>query len=115
MHELILNEQHCDAVLGRLVEEAERFLWIVTADVKDVHVEGPGRRYVPFLSILADRVHRGVEVRLIHAKEPGPAFREDFDRFLLRWGTNPTDLELASGSDGKEIVFDRLILVPIDK
>lgn len=33
--------------------------------------------------------------------------RQDFDRFLLRWGTNPTDLELASGSDGKQIVFDR--------
>jgi phosphatidylserine/phosphatidylglycerophosphate/cardiolipin synthase-like enzyme len=24
-----------------------------------------------------------VEVRLIHAKEPGPAFREDFDRYPL--------------------------------
>lgn len=43
--------------------------------------------------------------------------RQDFDRFLLHWGTNPTDLELASGSDGKEITFDRpvphaLLLVP---
>lgn len=81
MHQLILNEQHVEAVLGRLVDDATRFLWIVTADIKDVHVQGPGSRYVPFLSVLADLVKRGVEVRLIHAKEPGPAFREDFDRF----------------------------------
>ncbi len=81
MHQLILNEQHAEAVLGRLVDDATRFLWIVTADIKDVHVQGPGRRYVPFLSVLADLVQRGIEVRLIHAKEPGPAFREDYDRF----------------------------------
>lgn len=26
---------------------------------------------------------KGVEVRLIHAKEPGPNFRKDFDRYPL--------------------------------
>ena len=30
---------------------------------------------------------RGIEIRLIHAKEPGPAFREDFDRYpILKTG-----------------------------
>jgi phosphatidylserine/phosphatidylglycerophosphate/cardiolipin synthase-like enzyme len=81
MHELILNEAHYSHVLDRVVPTAERFLWIATADIKDVHVEGARGKYVPFLSVLADLVRRGVEVRLIHAKEPGPAFREDFDRF----------------------------------
>lgn len=78
---LVLNEEHYRVVLDDLVEGALRFLWIATADIKDVHVEGAGGRYVPFLSVLDDLVARGVEVRLIHAKEPGPAFREDFDRF----------------------------------
>ncbi len=81
MHELILNEAHYERVLDRMGDVATRFLWIATADIKDVHVEGPGRRYVPFLSVLSDLVGRGVDVRLIHAKEPGPMFREDFDRF----------------------------------
>jgi len=31
--------------------------------------------------VLAQLVRKGVEVRLIHAKEPGPAFREDFDKY----------------------------------
>lgn len=81
MHELILNEDHYTRVLDRIGDMATRFLWIATADIKDVHVEGPGRKYVPFLSVLSDLVSRGVDVRLIHAKEPGPMFREDFDRF----------------------------------
>ena len=28
-------------------------------------------------------IRRGVEVRLIHAKEPGPNFREDFDKYTV--------------------------------
>jgi phosphatidylserine/phosphatidylglycerophosphate/cardiolipin synthase-like enzyme len=40
---------------------------------------------VPFLQILADLLEKGVEIRLIHAKEPGPAFRQDFDRFPKLW------------------------------
>ena len=35
----------------------------------------------PFLALLAQLIRKGVEVRLIHAKEPGPAFREDFDKY----------------------------------
>ena len=35
----------------------------------------------PFLAVLSDLVEQGVSVRLQHAKEPGPCFREDFDRF----------------------------------
>ena len=81
MHELILNEEHYARVVDKVIPGAERFLWIATADIKDLHVEGPGGRFIPFLSVLADLVTDGVEVRLIHAKEPGPVFREDFDRF----------------------------------
>jgi phosphatidylserine/phosphatidylglycerophosphate/cardiolipin synthase-like enzyme len=81
VHELILNQAHYERVVDVEIPKAKRFLWIATADIKDLHVEGPGGRYIPFLSVLADLVQEGVEVRLIHAKEPGPAFREDFDRF----------------------------------
>ncbi|MBL4770418.1 MAG: phosphatidylserine synthase [Planctomycetes bacterium] len=81
MHELILNEAHYERVMDKEIPKAKRFLWIATADIKDVYVEGPGRRFVPFLSVLDDLVKQGVDVRLIHAKEPGPAFRKDFDRF----------------------------------
>ena len=36
-----------------------------------------------FLSIHAELLKRGVEVRLIHAKAPGPISQEDFDRYPI--------------------------------
>ena len=77
--DLVMNEAIHERVVHELVPSAERFVWIVTADIKDMHVR-KGRRYVPFLDVLAELVCRGIAVRLFHAKEPGPRFREDFDR-----------------------------------
>jgi len=34
-----------------------------------------------FLATLSRMVDQGVSIRLIHAKEPGPAFRDDYDRY----------------------------------
>ncbi|MGC4015597.1 MAG: phospholipase D-like domain-containing protein [Luteolibacter sp.] len=79
MRELILNEEIYPRVIEDLMPEARRFLWIITADIKDLHVIR-GQRSVPLLDVLAGLVEQGVAVRLIHAKEPGPRFRADFDR-----------------------------------
>ena len=70
----------------RAVGRAKRWLWIATADLKDMHVVEGGQAR-PFLEVLAGLVERGVEVRLIHAKEPGENWRRDFDRYpALRTG-----------------------------
>ena len=85
MTEFISDRQIYERVIRELVPQVERQLWIATADIKDLYTEHPGkgRGMIPFLELLAELIARGVEVRLIHAKEPGPAFREDFDRFPL--------------------------------
>ena len=41
-------------------------------DIKDMYVDAGGRERVPFLEVLDGMVKRGVEVRLIHANDPGP-------------------------------------------
>ena len=76
--DLVMNEAIHERVMD-LFPQARRFVWIMTADIKDMHVR-KGRRFVPFLEILSDLVQRGVAVRLFHAKEPGPRFRKDFDK-----------------------------------
>ena len=38
---------------------------------------------VPFLEVLADLAQNKVSIRLIHAKEPGAAFRRDFDKYPI--------------------------------
>jgi len=68
-------------LLGR-VPKAGEFVWLGTSDLKDLHVEKNGSM-VPFLEILADLAKKKVSIRLIHAKEPGPAFRRDFDKYPI--------------------------------
>ena len=41
-------------------------------DIKDMYVDAGGREMVLFLEVLDGMVKRGGEVRLIHAKDPGP-------------------------------------------
>lgn len=105
MTEMILNE----AIYKRIVEEeipmAEKFLWIVTADIKDMHVVR-GKRSVPFLAVLADLVENGVAVRLIHAKEPGPMFRKDFDRYPVLIESDLFERILCPRVHTKAIVID---------
>ena len=75
----ISNSAHYKEVLSRVLHVKES-LWIGTADIKDLYVE-VGKEKKPFLALIAQLIRRGVEVRLIHAKEPGPNFREDFDKY----------------------------------
>ena len=73
----ISNTNHYNEVLSR-VQSVKHILWIGTADIKDLYVE-VGKEKMPFLALIAQLIRKGGEVRLIHAKEPGPNFREDFD------------------------------------
>lgn len=69
-----------EQVIQEAIPSAGSFLWLATSDLKDLHVQA-GRQMVPFLGVLSTLVERGVAVRLLHAKEPGPLFRRDFDRY----------------------------------
>ena len=75
----ISDAEHYSKVIAH-VPKVKRSLWIGTADIKDLYVK-VGSQTKPFLAVLAQLIKKGVEVRLIHAKEPGPAFREDFDKY----------------------------------
>lgn len=105
MRELVLNEEIYRRVILELVPQACRFLWIVTADIKDLHVPA-GRRSVPFLKVLADLVESGVAVRLIHAKEPGPRFRADFDRYPVLLESDLFERVLCPRVHTKAVIAD---------
>ena len=77
---LVTDREIYEEVVCGAIPRAQRLLWLATADLKDLHVHKRDR-VVPFLEVLSDLAHRKVEIRLLHAKEPGPAFRRDFDRY----------------------------------
>ena len=81
MIKFISDADHYTHVLARC-KGVRQTLWIGTADIKDTYIDVKCEE-VPFLKQLAQLIRKGVEVRLIHAKEPGPAFREDFDKYPI--------------------------------
>jgi phosphatidylserine/phosphatidylglycerophosphate/cardiolipin synthase-like enzyme len=66
------------------VAGARSFVWIGTADIKDLHVHQRGS-VQSFLSVLDSLARRKVSIRLLHAKEPGVNFRKSFDKYPLLW------------------------------
>lgn len=98
----IANEEHYSEVIERIAKVRDT-LWIGTADIKDLYVKQNGEA-IPLLGQIAVLLKKGVGVRLVHAKEPGPNFREDFDRFPIL----ATDLErvLCPRVHFKMVIFD---------
>ena len=80
MIEFVRDRVIYEKVIIGLVPRTKRFLWLATADLKDLHVDKNGKK-VPFLEILSGLVKKNVEIRLLHAREPGPVFKKHFDRY----------------------------------
>lgn len=80
MFQLLTNKAIYDRVILESIPKAKHFVWIGTSDLKDMYVT-KGGKMIPFLAVLADMIKRKIEIRLIHAKEPGPNFRKDFDKY----------------------------------
>lgn len=84
--ELVGGRAHYDRVIAAVVQ-AHTSVWIATANVKGMMVEGaarPGARrsrtsvpYVSVISRLDELAARGVELRLLHAELPSGPFREE--------------------------------------
>ena len=98
----ISNSIHYKEVLSR-VPNVKHSLWIGTADIKDLYIDDGGQKK-PFLAMLAKLIRQGVEVRLIHAKEPGSNFREDFDKYPILY--DGLERVLCPRVHFKIIVFD---------
>jgi len=98
----ITNEIIYKEVTSRITE-AKSFVWIGTADIKDLHVRHKGS-VKSFLAVLNELLKSGVEVRLLHAKEPGPNFRKSFDAHPLLW--DRMERQLCPRVHFKHIIID---------
>lgn len=80
MLDFLTDTQIYKKVICQHLPAARKFLWIATSDLKDMYVD-KAAKVVPLLEVLSGLAAKNVEIRLLHAKEPGKAFREDFDRY----------------------------------
>ena len=79
--EFITDRRIYEKVICGVIPSASSLVWLATSDLKDLYVEKRRGKMAPFLEVLSDLLTKGVKVRLIHAKEPGPAFCRDYDRY----------------------------------
>ncbi len=98
----ITNDQLYKQVIEP-VARATSFVWIGTADIKDLHVRH-GAAVQSFLSVLDSLLKRKVSVRLLHAKEPGTNFKKSFDKYPLLWDT--MERQLCPRVHFKHIIID---------
>lgn len=98
----ITNEQLYKQVIEPIAS-ATSFVWIGTADIKDLHVHHKGT--VPsFLSVLDSLAKKKVAIRLLHAKEPGVNFKTSFDKYPLLWKS--MERQLCPRVHFKHIIID---------
>jgi phosphatidylserine/phosphatidylglycerophosphate/cardiolipin synthase-like enzyme len=113
--ELVAGRGHYERVV-RAVLEAKRSVWIATANLKELMVQGPvlvpRRRRNGYRSVLeafAELAERGVELRILHASLPSRAFRDEFDRHrrLVRGGL---ELRMCPRVHLKTVIVDAELL-----
>jgi hypothetical protein len=85
------------------VASASSFVWIGTADIKDLHVHFKGT-VQSFLGMLDSIAKKKVAIRLLHAKDPGVNFRSSFDKYPLLWKN--MERQLCPRVHFKHIIID---------
>lgn len=98
----ITNEQLYEQVIEPIAN-ASSFVWIGTADLKDMHVHSQGK-VKSFLAVLDELVKKNVSIRLLHAKEPGVYFRKSFDKYPMLW--ERLERQLCPRVHFKHIIID---------
>jgi phosphatidylserine/phosphatidylglycerophosphate/cardiolipin synthase-like enzyme len=117
---LVSGRGHYEAVI-QAITRAEISVWIATSNLKELLVED-GRRisqrrgtrrdrnpYCSVLEVFAALAKKGVELRILHAKYPSRAFRQEFDRqpALVRGGL---ELRMCPRVHMKVVIVDGRML-----
>ena len=100
--QFIINEQLYKKVIEP-ISLAKSFVWIGTADIKDLHVKHKGS-VQSFIAVLDSLARRKVAIRLLHAKEPGEQFRKSFDKYPVLWKS--MERQLCPRIHFKHIIID---------
>ena len=102
--EILHHRQLYEKVILGSVLSATRYVWIATANLKDMHVE-QGRGYRPILEVFDELGRRGVRFRVVHADLPSRPFRDTLER-LPRLSGHALELQVCPRSHWKMVVVD---------
>jgi phosphatidylserine/phosphatidylglycerophosphate/cardiolipin synthase-like enzyme len=78
--EWLAGKELYDRTMGTVLREAEKFIWIATANLKNVHLPDQRGAYRSVLDTFAGLSRRGVCLRILHSGLPSRSFQAAFDR-----------------------------------
>lgn len=78
----ITHGEHFNLLVEEGILKARNRVWIATANVKDLHVPGAGKRSLPLLSHLERLQNRGVAIRILHGGIPSAPFMETLGKHI---------------------------------
>ena len=92
-------------VIQDAVLQAGRYVWIATANLKDMHVAMARGRYAPILEVFDRMAKAGVTFRVIHSDVPSSRFRATLERFP-RLTSGALEMQVCRRSHWKIVVVD---------
>lgn len=102
--ELLTNRQLHGRVIEDALLNAQKFVWIGTANLKDMHVSR-GKRYKPILDLFESMAQRGVSFRIVHGDMPSKHFRKTLDQFKLLV-SRAMELQICPRCHWKMVIVD---------
>jgi phosphatidylserine/phosphatidylglycerophosphate/cardiolipin synthase-like enzyme len=99
------SELHQRVILEGMLK-AERFVWMATANLKDMHIKKAGR-FRPILEVLEELALRGISFRIVHGELPSRPFRQTLER-LGALSSGALELQICPRSHWKILIVDGL-------
>ncbi len=103
--ELLTGADLHEHVIIESVLAARKFVWIATANLKDMHIEMARRRYKPILEVFGEMAGRGVGFRIIHGELPSRPFRRTLEQLPGLTG-GAMELQICPRSHWKIVIVD---------
>jgi phosphatidylserine/phosphatidylglycerophosphate/cardiolipin synthase-like enzyme len=102
--ELLTGMELHQKVIQEAVLHAENYVWIATANLKDMHIT-KARGYRPILEAFNEMAGQGIRFRIIHSDLPSRPFRRTLDRFP-RLIEGALELQICRRSHWKMVIVD---------
>jgi phosphatidylserine/phosphatidylglycerophosphate/cardiolipin synthase-like enzyme len=102
--EILTGQALHQKVITETVLAARRFVWIATANLKDMHI-ALGRSYRPILESFDAMARQGVRFRVIHAELPSRPFRNTLEN-LRGLTEGALELQICPRSHWKLVIVD---------
>ncbi|MFC1534701.1 phospholipase D-like domain-containing protein [Thermodesulfobacteriota bacterium] len=93
-------------VIQEAVLDAEQYVWIATANLKDMHIPMV-RGYRPVLEAFDRMAGKGVSFRIVHSALPSSPFRKTLESFS-RLTSGALELQICPRCHWKMIIVDGL-------